>query len=100
RLDRERIRLRVQALEVPGMDPESVLADTGALLDRLFRRAADYLDETPSREVEDAPAWYTKVVGVTFNGRQDAVASIHPGARLRLVRVLDNAHDPRELSVV
>jgi len=100
RLDRERIRLRVQTLEVPGMDPESVLADTGALLDRLFRRAADYLDETPSREVEDAPALYTKVVGVTFNGRQDAVASLHPGDRLRLVREPANAHDPHAVRVV
>jgi len=100
RLDRERIRLRVQALEVPGMDPESVLADTGALLDRLFRRAAEYLDETPSREVEDAPALYTKVVGVTFNGRQEAVASLHPGDRLRLVREPANAHDPHAVRVV
>lgn len=100
RLDRERIRLRVQALEIPGMDPESVLADTGALLDRLFRRAADYLDETPHREVEDAPTLYTKVVGVTFDGRQDAVAALHPGDRLRLVREPANAHDPHAVRVV
>src|SRR5207302_9517265 len=100
RLDRERIRLRVQALEVAGMDPESVLADTGALLDRLYRRAAEYLDETPSREVEDAPALYTKVVGVTSNGRQEAVASLHPGDRLRLVREPANAHDPHAVRVV
>ena len=99
RLDPDRVRLRIQALEVPGMDPESILADTGALLDRLFRRAGEYLAETRDDGIEEAPALYTKVVGVTFDGRQDAVASLRPGDRLRLIREPANAHDPHAVRV-
>jgi single-stranded-DNA-specific exonuclease len=99
RLNAERIRLRVQGLEVAGMDPEAVLADTGVLLDRLFHRAADYLGEPRYGGVEDAPALYTKVVGVTFDGRQAGIATLRPGDRLRLVREPANAHDPHAIQV-
>ncbi len=95
----DRVRLRVVALEVPGADPEHVLADTGALVDRLFSRAADYLGEVRYDGVEDAPALHTKVVGVTFDGRQQALATLHPGSNLRLVREPANPHDPHAVQV-
>ncbi len=99
RLDPERIRLRVEALDVPGMDPETILADTGALLDRLFRHAADYLGDPRYDGAEDAPGLYTKLVGVTFDDRQDAVAALRAGDRLRLLREPSNAHDPHAIRV-
>jgi len=95
-----RIRLRVQALDVPGMDPESILTDTGALLDRLFQHAAEYLDETRGDGVEEAAALYTKVVGVTFDGRQEAIAALRPGDPLQLVREPGNEHDPHAVRVL
>jgi single-stranded-DNA-specific exonuclease len=99
RLDPERIRLRVEALEVPGMDPEAILADTGALVDRLFRHAPDYLGDPRYDGVEDAPGLYTKIVGVTFDGRQGAVAALRAGDCLRLLREPSNAHDPHAIRV-
>jgi single-stranded-DNA-specific exonuclease len=96
----ERVRLRVVALDAPGVDPERMLADTGALLDRLFGRAAEYLGEHRDAAVEDASAFYSKLVGVTFDGRQHVVATLRPGERLRLVREPANAHDPHAVQAV
>ena len=99
-LNPERVRLRVVALDVPGIDPERMLTDTGVLIDRLFARAAEYLAEVRDSAVEDAAALYTKVVGVTFDGRQQIVGTLRPGDRLRLIREPANPHDPHAVQVV
>jgi single-stranded-DNA-specific exonuclease len=99
RFDPGRVRMRLRGLEVAGVDPETVLTDTGLLVDRLFRRAADYLSEARYDGAEDAPALYTKVVGVTFEGRQAVLAGLHPGDPLRLVREPSNPHDPHAVRV-
>ncbi len=99
RLNPERIRLRLRGLEVAGVDLEAMLADTGLLVDRLFRRAADYLGEARYDGVEDAPALYTKLVGVTFEGRQAVLATVRPGDRLHLIREPANPHDPHAIRV-
>ncbi len=100
RFELERVRMRLRALEVPGVDPEAILADTGLLLDRLFRRASDYLGEGRYGGVEEAPALYTKVVGVTFDGRQAVVAGAREGDPLRLRREPGNPHDPHAILVM
>jgi len=99
-LDGGRVRLRVHALDVPGVDPETILADTKVLLDRLFSRAGDYLGEATYEGVEDANTLYTKVVGVTFDDRQSVVAGLSPGDRLRLVREPANPYDPHAVRVL
>jgi single-stranded-DNA-specific exonuclease len=99
RFDPARVRLRLRALEVPGVDPEAILADTGLLVDRLFRRAADYIDEGRYEPVEDAGAFYTKIVGVTFEDRQALLAQVKEGDRLRLRREPTNPHDPHAIQV-
>ncbi|HET8998017.1 MAG TPA: DHHA1 domain-containing protein, partial [bacterium] len=96
----ERVRLRVVALDVPGIDPEQMLTDTGALIDRLFARSAEYLAEARDSAAEDAAVLYSKVVGVTFDGRQQIVGTLRPGDRLRLIREPANPHDPHAVQVV
>ena len=95
----ERVRLRLRALDVPGLDVEAVLGDTGLVIDRLFRRAGDFLGDTPYDGLEDAAAFHTKVVGVTFDDRQAAVAALRTGDRLRLRREPGNPHDPHAVQV-
>lgn len=99
RYDPERVRLRLRAIEIPGVDPESILADTGLLVDRLFRRAADYIDEGPDEPIERAGAFYTKIVGVTFEERQTLLGQVREGDRLRLRREPANPHDPHAIQV-
>lgn len=99
RFEPDRVRMRLRALEVPGVDPEAILTDTGLLLDRLFRRASDYLGERRSGGAEEAPALYTKVVGVTFDSRQAVLAAARAGDPLRLRREPGNPHDPHAVLV-
>ncbi|MDR7417556.1 MAG: single-stranded-DNA-specific exonuclease RecJ [Armatimonadota bacterium] len=93
------VQLVVERLWTPEVDLETVTADTADLVARLFDRADDYLDVDHARP-EDVPAFHTKVVGVTFEGRQDLVRSIKAGQRLRLVRDPSNPRDPYAIKVV
>jgi|GEM_PF-87248 len=96
----DRVRLRLRALDVPGIDLDAVLRDTGLVVERLFRRADDFLGEAGYDAVEDAAAFYTKAVGVTFGDRQAVVAALRSGDRLRLRREPANSHDPHAIEVL
>lgn len=97
--DRPRLQLIVQDLKTPGVELADVLTDGRVLVDRLLARSADYLDEEPLG-LEDAGAFYTKVVGVTFEGRQDIVKALRAGDVLALRREPDNPHDPHAVKVL
>lgn len=96
--EEERAALVVRDLATPGLDLEAVLADGRLLVERLFARADDYLGPA-LRGIEEAGAFYTKVAGVTFEGRQALVAQVRPGEALRLVREPANPHDPHAVAV-
>ncbi|MBI3998060.1 MAG: single-stranded-DNA-specific exonuclease RecJ [Armatimonadetes bacterium] len=97
--DAEDLQVVVTDLQTPGVDLEAVATDTGAVLDRLFSRAQDYLGPR-RREVEEADAFYTKVVGVTFEGRQALLPAVRPGMRLPLARDPQNPRDPHAIKVL
>ncbi|HKX18579.1 MAG TPA: single-stranded-DNA-specific exonuclease RecJ, partial [bacterium] len=95
-----RVRLRLRALDVPGVDMDAVLRDTGLVIDRLFRRAGDFLGEARYDGVEEAAAFHTKAVGVTFGDRQAVLATLRAGDRLRLRREPANPRDPHAVEVL
>ena len=95
-----RVRLRLRALDVPGVDMDAVLRDTGLVVDRLFRRAEDFLGEARYGGVEDAAAFHTKAVGVTFGDRQAVLGTLRAGDRLRLRREPANPHDPHAVEIL
>jgi single-stranded-DNA-specific exonuclease len=94
----ESIQLVVVGLATPGVDLGAIATDTGAVLARLFARADDYLDGHLV-EVEQAPAFHTKVVGVTFDGRQAILPAVRPGEFLQLIRDPGNPVDPHAIKV-
>lgn len=67
-------------------------------VDRAFAASGDYLRDRFAT-IGDAPAFYTKIVGVSFEGRQDVVAGLRPGASLELQRRPDNAFDSNAIEV-
>jgi single-stranded-DNA-specific exonuclease len=76
--------------------------DTGgvtAFLDELYANARAYLSRDPYATIGDASGFNTKVVGVTFEGRQDIVSSLRPGEALELRRDAANLHDPNAIGV-
>ncbi len=92
------IQLVVEDLRTPDVDLETITADVGPVLDRLFARAEDYLDLRLDA-VEQAAAFNTKVVGVTFEGRQAFLPGVRPGESLGLVRDPHNPRDPHAIKV-
>ncbi len=97
--DRSRVQLFVEDLVTPDLDLTEVLTDGRLLVERLFTRAEDYLGED-ALGLEEAGAFYTKVAGVTFEGRQDSVRMLAPGEPLVLRREPDNPHDPYAVKVM
>ncbi|MDR7556394.1 MAG: single-stranded-DNA-specific exonuclease RecJ [Armatimonadota bacterium] len=99
--DAPALRLVAVDMVTPGVDLDAVATDTRQVLERLFARASDYLDalESGRRPLEHAGAFHTKVVGVTYAGRQAVVPRVQPGERLRLVREPSNPRDPYAIAV-
>ncbi len=94
-----RPQLVVADLVARGLDLREVLSDGRLLLERLFSRAADYLADDGAG-LEQAGAFYTKVAGVTFEGRQQVVSGLRPGDTLQLRREPHNPHDPHAVKVL
>jgi single-stranded-DNA-specific exonuclease len=74
-------------------------SQAGAFLDGLYARAREYLDRDSYATIGDASGFNTKVVGVTFEGRQDVVGGVREGAALELRRDPGNAYDPNAIGV-
>ena len=81
--------------EIPG----SCAPATAQLVDDLFTRADEFTSNSELHDIANAPSFHTKVVGVTFDDRQDIVGGLRRGDELALVREPDNAHDPNAIRV-
>ncbi len=68
-------------------------------IDDLFNHAAEYLVDDYYRNIGDKEEFFTKVVGVTFDNRQELVAGLKQGETLYLVREYHNTHDPNAVKV-
>jgi single-stranded-DNA-specific exonuclease len=73
--------------------------DARAFLSELYANAREYLDRDPYATIGEAAAFNTKVVGVSFEGRQDVVAGLYAGLPLELRRHPENAYDPNAIGV-
>ena len=81
--------------EAPGScDPA-----TARLVDDLFGRSDEFLGMSEVADISQASSFHTKVVGVTFEGRQDALAGLKAGDELVLEREPSNEHDPNAVAV-
>ncbi len=82
-----------------GTDSTSPLRDAATFIDDLFAQRDAYLRRDRFASIADADDFYTKIVGVSFEGRQNVVAGLLPGNALALVREPTNAHDSNAIAV-
>ncbi|MBQ6454174.1 MAG: DEAD/DEAH box helicase, partial [Coriobacteriales bacterium] len=78
---------------------DTVDDDTRALLDELEAKSTTCLDQGDYHGILDAEAFPTKLAGVTFEGRQEVLASVPAGATLQLRREPHNPYDPNAIAV-
>ncbi len=76
-----------------------MLRDPGAILDDLFARRDELLSREPFARIGEADEFNTKIVGVTFEGRQDVIAGLAAGDRVELRRMPENPFDPNAIAV-
>jgi len=69
------------------------------LVARLFENKDRYLRREPYAGIGEARSFYTKIVGVSFEGRQDILAGLRGDEELRLERQPDNPHDSNAIAV-
>ena len=74
-------------------------SESAAFLAELYAKSAAFLDRDQYASIGDSFGFNTKIVGVTFEGRQDLIAGMQPGEGLELVRQPGNAFDPNAIAV-
>jgi single-stranded-DNA-specific exonuclease len=84
---------------VPIATPATAADDASRFLAELFAKKSEYLDRDRFASIGDADDFFTKVVGVSFEGRQNSVAGLVPGHPLELERQPDNAFDTNAIAV-
>jgi single-stranded-DNA-specific exonuclease len=94
---RERVQLMVRRVF-----PHAVTADAPAaeLVEELFADAERILARGEYEGIADAESFHTKLAGVSFEGRQEVVARLLPGAVLRAARQPENPHDCNAIAVL
>ena len=80
-------------------DRADAAPEASAFLDELYANARAFLDRDAYATIGEASGFNTKVVGVSFEGRQDVVAALRPGEAVELRRQPDNAYDPNAIGV-
>jgi len=69
-------------------------------LRRLYERAPEIVQRREYAGISDAESFHTKLVGVTFEGRQELIAKLQAGDHLELVREPDNDYDRNAIAVI
>lgn len=69
-------------------------------LDSLFEQAENFLDSNPYLNLGEAQSFYTKVVGVTMNGRQEVIQRLTLDTAIILQREPTNSYDSNAVMVV
>lgn len=76
-----------------------VSAHTASLVDGLFDRAEEFLNESEIAGLANARQFHTKVAGVSFDDRQQVARTLEPGEALVVEREPNNAYDPYAVAV-
>jgi len=93
---RHRAQLLVRELE---FRPVSDYAPAKELVEELFLRADDTIVREEYCGIADAESFHTKLAGVTFEGRQNAIGKVFPGMALAMRRQPDNPHDANAIAL-
>jgi single-stranded-DNA-specific exonuclease len=89
-------------------DPEPVLSNVEAIpqgdntdtfVDQMFARQREFLARDDFAGIGERDSFPTKIVGVSFDGRQNVAAGLTPGHELELRRQADNPVDPNAIAV-
>mgnify|MGYP001026170330 CR=1 FL=1 len=97
---REELQLKLVDLKVfKEATKPSVIGGRDDFVEKLFTDAFEIIKDEDYKNIGDADSFYSKVAGVTFEGRQDVLANLKMGTRLDLIREPDNPHDENAIRI-
>lgn len=79
-------------------DVEGSASNLRSFLDDAFAHRDEYARDAYA-SIGDATAFHSKIVGVSFEGRQDTIAGLKEGAALELVREPAHEKDPNAIAI-
>ncbi|MGR4064937.1 MAG: helicase-related protein [Vulcanimicrobiaceae bacterium] len=88
-----------QPVSAPSAGPPETAGSRDSFVDRAFTERERFLERDPYATIGRATQFFTKVVGVTFEGRQDTIAGLRDGSELELAREPANPYDPNAIAV-
>lgn len=77
----------------------SSMFQTDGFIESLFANAEEILKREDYKNIGDSDCFYTKIAGVSFEGRQDKIRDLAPGQKLVLTREPENEFDPNAIKV-
>ncbi len=98
-----RVNCKLHVKDVMRRDVEDVASlspTTVALVDELFERAEEFVNEGELAGLARALQFHTKVVGVTFDDRQALLRGMEVGQPLLVEREPENPYDPNAVAVL
>jgi len=69
------------------------------LINHLFATAEEIIDDDDYKHIVEVDSFYTKVAGVTFDGRQEVIANVESGTKLQVIREKFNKHDTNAIRI-
>jgi len=96
--DRTKPKLMVKDILYRDAPAAQVQADS--LTDDLFSRTDEILSHDEYSGIAEAKTFFTKAVGVTFEGRQEVLTQLCVGDVLSVVHEADNQFDPNALALM
>lgn len=94
---RKTAKLMTKDIIFGAQDPEQTAM--GIMFDELFSRSDAICETGEYAGITQVARFNTKVVGVTFENRQDVLATLEPGTELLLQRQPGNEHDSNAIAV-
>lgn len=97
---REELQLKLVDLKILENLPEDLPPIAGGdFVERLFADASEIIKNEDYKNIGDADSFYSKVAGVTFEGRQDILINLEGGTCLNLIREPNNPHDENAIRI-
>jgi len=94
---RSNIQLNIKDLK-PQNEPDDPLHPIH-FLGRIYQEGEIWLEDDSYRDIADREEFFTKLVGVTFDNRQDLLSQVSDGDAVELHREQENPHDPFAVAV-
>ena len=75
-------------------------ANDESYIETLFAQAESFLEHNPYKNIGEAPSFYTKIKGISIDGRQELVKQLSEDTPVFLERDPGNPHDKNAIKVV